>query len=102
MATKTRSKTRLAPRKGARRKKRSSKSSRSAKSRSKPLIKLGSSSGVELPVEDIKGQLTTYANQIQDYLNQVNAKVDLFNFGVEKNDNNITIDCEVKAVIGGQ
>jgi hypothetical protein len=73
---------------------------RKAKSKARQLIKIGSVSDLKLPVEDIKAQLISYGDQIQKYLGDVNAKVDAFNFGVEKSDNGLTIACEVKAVIG--
>ena len=79
---------------------RSRKTSKKTKNKTRQLIKLGNSSDMKLPVEDIKAQLLSYADQIQGYLGEVNAKVDAFNFGVEKGENGITIACEVKAVIG--
>ena len=89
--------------------------SRSSKSRSKissrrgslgnvrnTLLKVGNVSGVKLPVDEIKTQLMTYADQIQGYLGNVNAKIETFNFGVDKSEDGITIDCHVRADIGGQ
>lgn len=43
----------------------------------------------------------SYDDQIQSYLGKVNAKVETFNFSVEKNDRTLAIDCQVKAVTGG-
>lgn len=63
-------------------------------------MKIGSASGLKLPVEDIRGQLFSYADQIQQYLAKVNAKVDTFNFAVEKSDKGLVVDCAVKAMIG--
>jgi hypothetical protein len=73
----------------------------STPSATNPIISFNSSSGVQLPMDDIKTQLFSYADQIQTYLANVNAKVGAFNFGVEKSEKGIIIDCQVKAEIGG-
>lgn len=52
-------------------------------------------------MDDIKNQMMGFANQIQSYLGDVNAHVEKFNFAVGKSDKGITIDCQVKADIGG-
>ena len=76
----------------------SSKKTRSKRA-SKPLLKLGPSN-VKLPIDEIRTQLLSFGDQIQRYLGDVNAKVETFNFGIEKSGGGLAIDCQVKAVIG--
>jgi len=52
-------------------------------------------------LETIKSQLSTYGSQIQEYLKNVNAKVDDYKFAIEKKDNGLSVDIEFKATIQG-
>jgi hypothetical protein len=53
----------------------------------------------KLPLEEVKKQLLSYASQIEDYLKNVDAKVDNFKFSVEAGDNSLTIDAAFKSTI---
>jgi hypothetical protein len=53
----------------------------------------------KLPLEEVRKQLLSYASQIEDYLGNVDAKVDNFKFSVEMGDNSLTIDAVFKATI---
>jgi len=44
--------------------------------------------------------MMNFADEIQSYLGKVNAHVGKLNFVVGKNEDGITIECEVKAEIG--
>jgi hypothetical protein len=69
------------------------------KRQAKPIVKIGTSSGLKLPTEDIRRKLLSYADEIQQYLGKVNAKVDFFDFAVEKSNKGLIVICEVKAII---
>jgi hypothetical protein len=63
-------------------------------SMSKTNVNLGDS------IDSIKSQLSTYGNQIQEYLKNVNAKVEDYKFSIEKKENGgLSIDIEFKATI---
>jgi len=63
---------------------------------SKTNVNLGQS------IDSIKGQLSTYGNQIQEYLKNVNATVEDYKFSIEKKENGgLSIDIEFKATIQG-
>jgi hypothetical protein len=53
-------------------------------------------------IDSIKTQLSTYGNQIQEYLKNVNATVEDYKFSIEKKDGGgLAIDIEFKATIQG-
>jgi hypothetical protein len=52
-----------------------------------------------LNVDKIRSQLMTYGNEIQEYLNKVDAEVKDYKFSVEKQGNGIAIDVAFKATI---
>jgi hypothetical protein len=52
-------------------------------------------------IDSIKNQLSNYGNQIQEYLKNVNAKVEDYKFSIEKRDNGLSVDIEFKATIQG-
>jgi hypothetical protein len=63
---------------------------------SKTNVNLGQS------IDSIKGQLSTYGTQIQEYLKNVNATVEDYKFSIEKKgDGGLSIDIEFKATIQG-
>ena len=78
---------------------RSKSKSRSRSSPRKTLLKIGSASNLKLPTEDIRAQLMSFGDQIQQYLNKVNAKVEAFNFSVEKEGKGLLVDCQLKALV---
>jgi hypothetical protein len=52
-------------------------------------------------IDSIRTQLSSYGNQIQEYLKNVNAQVEDYKFSIEKRDNGLSIDIEFKATIQG-
>lgn len=57
---------------------------------------------VSQSMDNIKNQLATYGNQIQEYLRKANAKVDDYKFAIEKKENGgLSIDILFKATIQG-
>lgn len=53
-------------------------------------------------IDNIKTHLSTYGNQIQEYLRNVNATVDDYKFTIEKKGNSgISVDIVFKATIQG-
>jgi hypothetical protein len=50
-------------------------------------------------MDAIMGHLNTFGNQMRDYLNNVEAKVEGYKFAVEKKENGVTIDASFKAFV---
>lgn len=50
-------------------------------------------------LDDAKQQLTAYGQQIQEYLGNIDAKVDTYKFSVEKMENGLMVDIAFKATI---
>jgi len=50
-------------------------------------------------MDAVKHQLMTYGNQIQEYLSNIDAKVENYKFSVEKTENGLSIDCQFKATL---
>ncbi len=49
--------------------------------------------------DDARNQLLSYGNQIQDYLNRIQADVEGYKFSIEKTDQGFLIDCRIKATL---
>jgi hypothetical protein len=52
-----------------------------------------------LPLDQVRSQLLSYAEELQQYLSNINANVENFKFGVQKRDSGLTIDAAFKATI---
>jgi predicted nucleic acid-binding Zn-ribbon protein len=50
-------------------------------------------------LDDARQQLTTYGNQIQEYLGKIDAKVETYRFSVEKIENGLLVDIAFKATM---
>jgi hypothetical protein len=50
-------------------------------------------------LDAVKQQLLDYANQIREYLNRVDAKVDGYKCSIEKQEDGLTIDIGFRATI---
>jgi hypothetical protein len=51
------------------------------------------------PKVGVKQHISNYSNQVQDYLNKVDAKIDGFKFTLEKHGEELTIDLSFRATI---
>jgi len=51
-------------------------------------------------MDAIVSHLNSYGNQLRDYLNHVDARVEGYRFAVEKKENGVTIDVSFKAFVG--
>ncbi len=50
-------------------------------------------------MDKAKQQLMTYGNQIQEYLGQIDAKIDSYKFSIEKKDEGLSIDIAFRATV---
>ena len=48
---------------------------------------------------DIRTQLVSYSSQIQQYLQNVEAKIDDYKLSIEKKEDGLAIDCAIKAKV---
>jgi len=51
------------------------------------------------PKVGVKQHLSNYSNQVQDYLDKVDAKIDGFKFTLEKHGEGLTIDLSFRATL---
>jgi len=51
-------------------------------------------------MDAIVSHLNSYGNQLRDYLDNVDARVEGYRFAVEKNENGVSIDVSFKAFVG--
>ncbi len=58
-----------------------------------------SSEGSKVALEDVKGQLAKYGEQINEYLKGIDASLDSYKFVVQRLPNGITIDVAFKVTI---
>ena len=61
--------------------------------------KSGHTVNLSQSMENVKSQLISYGNQIQEYLGKIDAKVENYKFSIEKTDGGLSIDCHFKATI---
>jgi len=61
--------------------------------------KSGRTVNLNQSMDNVKNQLITYGNQIQEYLGKIDAKVENYKFSIEKTDGGLSIDCHFKATI---
>src|SRR5713226_1994838 len=50
-------------------------------------------------MDNVQAQLTTYGNQIRDYLNKIHADIDGYRFVVEKQGDGLAIEAMFRAVL---
>jgi len=50
-------------------------------------------------MDNAKQQLMTYGNQIQEYLGEIDAKIDTYKFSIEKRDGGLSVDIAFRATI---
>jgi hypothetical protein len=50
-------------------------------------------------MDAVMSHLNTFGNQLRDYLDNVEAKVEGYKFAVEKKENGVTIDASFKAFV---
>ena len=52
-----------------------------------------------ISIEDIRNQMVTYGSEIQQYLKNVDARVDGYKFSVEKQGDGLEVEVQFKANI---
>jgi hypothetical protein len=50
-------------------------------------------------LDGVKKQLVSYGDQIQEYLGEVDAKVDSWKFSIEKQNEGLTVDIAFRATV---
>jgi hypothetical protein len=50
-------------------------------------------------MDNAKQQLISYGNQIQEYLGEIDAKIDTYKFSIEKHDEGLTVDIVFRATV---
>ena len=54
---------------------------------------------VSQSLDDAKAQLVSYGNQIQEYLGEIDAKVETYKFSIEKQDEGLSVDIAFRATV---
>ncbi|MFI5421475.1 MAG: hypothetical protein ACHQ1H_10960 [Nitrososphaerales archaeon] len=54
---------------------------------------------VSQSLDDAKAQLVSYGNQIQQYLGEIDAKVETYKFSIEKQDEGLSVDIAFRATV---
>jgi hypothetical protein len=55
-----------------------------------------------ISLEDAKAKLISFGNQIQEYLDSVDANIEKYKFSIEKADGGIAVDVAFKAMVKGK
>jgi hypothetical protein len=50
-------------------------------------------------MDDVRGQLVSYGNQIQEYLGEIDAKVETYKFSIEKQEEGLSVDIAFRATV---
>ena len=50
-------------------------------------------------MDDAKAQLVSYGNRIQEYLGEIDAKIETYKFSIEKQDEGLSIDIAFRATV---
>ncbi len=61
--------------------------------------KIATSLSSSLPVDIVREQLENYSKQIDQYLNKINAKIEIFNFQVDRTRGGLALDFELRATL---
>jgi hypothetical protein len=54
---------------------------------------------VSQSLDDARAQLVSYGNQIQEYLGEIDAKVETYKFSIEKQDEGLSVDIAFRATV---
>ncbi len=54
---------------------------------------------MRLALENVRGQVLTFSNQIQEYLTNIQAEVENYKFSVEKHGDGVEVEIDFKAFV---